>query len=466
MALLSLNYDVLSAIVEQTDPCSALKLSMVSRRAYELGITQALASVTLSRSQLQVSAFCQFMLADRSRLPYLRELTIETGAFGVARYIEFQRSADFSAAAELADLLERTHRLRCLSIACFEDLIASEPRIANAICALPDLVEIRLHNCGQLALGVLSRMRSSLRKLTFTVLFNKKFPAFFHRLQSQDRVETLDVVHLDLSDGSLPDGEVHEIPSMPSVRSLSLRGSTARMSLFVRAMPNLQRLRLSDVYTRAQSAPDSQKNACWTRLAYLKGSVPDLQQWTVTCTVRWLQLGLTAYHYDTALDIIRRTTPTILSLPVETKVAATFWTQFVDAASGVRYLELCLDEGKVQKLSWWLDHIPTLLRALSISSIFLCVRHTQRIGAEEDSKPVDVRSDRTCQTIRERVAAAIPALKYIAIAIATRGEDPFDEHQKAPVWWQVSRMSGLTMLNIVPPEKGATLREHLVNTNY
>ncbi|EPT01651.1 hypothetical protein FOMPIDRAFT_1119859 [Fomitopsis schrenkii] len=293
MALMSLNYDVLSAIVEQTDPCSALRLSMVSRGAYDLGIPQALASVTLSRSQRQVTAFCQFLLADRSRLPYLRELTIKSTAFGVKRRIEFQRTADFSAAPELADTLERARRLQHLSIACFEDLLAREPRIGDVICALPELVEISLDNCGQLAMGVLSRLRRPLRRIKFTVLFNRKLPTFFHRLQSQGQLEALDLSNLDLSDGSQPHGEVHELPPMPS-------------------------------------------------------------HWPVTCPVRWLRLGLTAYQYDTAIDIIRRTTPVVLSLPVETKVDAAFWTRFIAAASRVRHLELCLDEGKVDKLPWWL----------------------------------------------------------------------------------------------------------------
>jgi len=230
-------------------------------------------------------------------------------------------------------------------------------------------------------------------------------------------------------------------------------------------MPNLQRLRLSDVFSKALGGPGGQKKECWTRLAYLKGNVPDLQQWDVACPVRWLQLGLTAYHYDNAVDIIRRTAPTVLSLPVETKVDAIFWTRFVAAASGVRHLELCLDEGKIHKLSWWLDHIPSLLRTLSLASIFICVRHTQRLG-EEDPEPVDVRIDSTCRTIRERVAAAIPALKYVAVAVAVRGEDPFDEQQKVPAWWQITRVSGMTTLNVVPYEKGASLRDHLVNMNY
>ncbi|KAH9915102.1 uncharacterized protein B0H18DRAFT_1125067 [Fomitopsis serialis] len=421
MALLSLNYDVLSAIVEQTDSGSALKLSMASRGAYALGIAQALASVTLSRSQLQLSAFCNYILAEPSRITHLRELTIESPAFGVARHIEFQRTADFSAAAELADVLERAHRLQHLSIACFEGLIASEPRIGDAICALPDLVEISLHNCGRLAMGVLSRLRSPLRKVKFTALFNRKLPTFFHRLQSLDRLETLELAHLDLSDGSQPHGEVHELPHMPSLRSLSLRGSTARMSLFVRAMPNLQRLRLADVFSKAQGGPGGQKKECWARLAYLKGNVPDLQQWDST-------------------SFAAQRPPFVF-------------------AGGDK------DEGKIRKLSWWLDHIPYLLRTLSIASIFISVRYTQRPG-EEDSEPADVRSDSTCRTIRERVAVAIPALKYVAVAIATRGEDPFDEQQKALAWWQITRVSGMTSLNVVPYEKSASLRDHLVNMNY
>lgn len=105
-----------------------------------------------------------------------------------------------------------------------------------------------------------------------------------------------------------------------------------------------------------------------------------------------------------------------------------------------------------------------MLRSLAITSLFLCVRHTQKIGAEEDPAPVDVKNDGTCQTVRERIAVAIPSLKHIAMSLAPRGEDPFDEHQKVPVWWQVKRMSGATKLDMIPYDKAVTLRERLVNS--
>ena len=98
-----------------------------------------------------------------------------------------------------------------------------------------------------------------------------------------------------------------------------------------------------------------------------------------------------------------------------------------------------------------------------MTSVFLCVRHTQKIGAEEDPMLVDVRNDSTCQMVRERVASAIPSLKYIAMSLAPRGEDPFDENQKAPVWWQVTRKSGFTKLDIIPYDEASSLRECIVN---
>lgn len=355
MNLLSLNYDVLGTIFLFTDSSSAMNLSTVSRKAREIGIPYAISNVTLTRSQKQVSQFCQFMLADpQSRLWHMRELIIESSAFGVTRHIEFQRTVDFSASTDLAELLEHTDRLRRLSLACFEGLIAKEPRVSAALCALPDLADVELSNSGQLSLAVLDHLRSSPRHLTFTSLFNKRFPTFFHRLAALKNLEALNLSFLDFSDGSEPYAEVHRIPQMPSLQSLSLRGTTGRMSLFVHALPNLRSLKLLDIYTGVDGESDYLEGGCWSGLDYLSGNIPDFRYWKVRCPVRWLHLDLTAYHYDDTLDIIQRTSPIILSLPVETKVDITFWTRLVSVVPRLRCLELCLDEGRVQKLDRWM----------------------------------------------------------------------------------------------------------------
>lgn len=66
--------------------------------------------------------------------------------------------------------------------------------------------------------------------------------------------------------------------------------------------------------------------------------------------------------------------------------------------------------------------------------------------------------------VRERVASGIPSLKYIAMSLAPRGEDPFDGHQKVPVWWLVTKMSGIPKLDIIPYDKAGILRDRLVNS--
>lgn len=60
---------------------------------------------------------------------------------------------------------------------------------------------------------------------------------------------------------------------------------------------------------------------------------------------------------------------------------------------------------------------------------------------------------------------AIPSLKYIAMSLAPRGEDPFDEHQKVPTWWQVTRVSGFARLDMIPHDRAGTLRDRLINVN-
>ncbi|PCH39625.1 hypothetical protein WOLCODRAFT_146992 [Wolfiporia cocos MD-104 SS10] len=472
MPLLSLNHDVLYEVLAQTDYQSAMRLSMVSRDTHELGIRHALTRVTLSRSQKQVSAFCKFVLADpANRLPNLRELTIESGAFGVARHIEFQRKGDFSAAADLADLLEHADQLRRLSLACFEDLIVTEPRIGAALCALPNLVDLGLHQCGQSSMSIFPLLRSQPRKIAFTSLFNRRLPTFFHRLQGLKQLETLELSHLDLSDGSQPHAEIHEIPSLPTIRSLSLRGCTARMSLFVHAMPHLRSLSIADVFTKVEDHADYTKRGCWAGLTCLRGNVSDFRYWKVRCPVRWLQLDLTAYHYHDALDVIQRTSPVALSLPVETRADAPFWTGVRTAAPRLRYLEVCLDEVKGRSVEWWLrdwltgeqQNICPAMAILPIVAICLCVRKTQWIGADTDQGIPDPRTDAAFRALREGVKGALPSLHFIALALATKGENPFERrHRAAPVWWRVHSSSSGRTLDFIPDDKSGSLRDHLI----
>ncbi|KZS99953.1 uncharacterized protein LAESUDRAFT_765060 [Laetiporus sulphureus 93-53] len=468
MALLSLNYDVLSEIVAQTDAKSALKLSMASRKAYDIGLPQALSCITLSRSQRQISAFCQFVLADpQNRLPCLRELIIESPAFGVARHIEFQRNADFSAAAELADVLEGAHRLKVLSIACFEDLVAKEPRVGSAVCALPDLTDLGLHNCGQAAIALLPRLRSSPHKVSITILFDKKLPTLFQRLVHLRHLESLEISNLDVSDGSQPHGEIHELPIVPSVHSFTLKGSTARMSLFVKAMPNLRDLHISDVYTKVEEDSDHLKDGCWMRLAQLRANVPDLRCWKFVYPVGWLQLGLTAYHYDDAVNTVSRCSPIVLSLPVETKVDATFWTRLVTAAPRLRHLEICLDEGKLRKLNWWIDNIPQILGTLSITSLFICVRHTHWVDSPMECPKSDWLNDASCRRLQEHILASMPSLQYVALAIATKGEDPFESSSRIhPSWWRIRNDSGRRKWEAMSSDVGERLRDHLLQARF
>lgn len=465
MALLALNHDVLFEILSQTDSRSALNLSMVSRKAYDLSLPQALSDVTLSRSQNQVRSFCQFILADlQNRLPYLRQLTIECTSFGVARHIEFHKTVDFSAASDIAELLAKAKRLNRLSIACFEGLIAYEPRISIAVCGIPDLADLALHNCGHLTVAMLPSLRSRPRRLAFTSLFNRSLPSFFHRLIAVDSIETLELSHLSLTDGSQPHEEIHEIPCMPSVRSLILKGCTARMSLFVRAMPNLRSLHISDVYSKVDGHSDHLKSGCWQGLAFLRGNVPDFRQWNVVCPVRQVQLDLTAFHYPDALSVIRHTSPVVLSLPMETKlIDTTFWGDFITATPRLRYLEVCLDEGRQQKLNDWMNIVPNILGNSSIVALSLCVRRTHVMGSRQEPCNKEELRSTVFRRLPERIRTTIPHLRYIGVSLANKGENPFDGRGIVPVWWRIGSARELVP---VPSDSSADMRERLLNADY
>jgi len=158
--------------------------------------------------------------------------------------------------------------------------------------------------------------------------------------------------------------------------------------------------------------------------------------------------------------------PVILSLPVETKVDGTFWTRLADAAPRLRYLEVCLDEGKVQKLETWMRTIPHIISALPLAAIFLCVRNTQLMGSRISPTRPDAVGDIALNRLRDRMMASVPTLEYIGLAIASKGENPFEGEGITPSWWRVTRVGGMQESEAVPFDIAATLREQLLRRHY
>ncbi|GBE87719.1 hypothetical protein BKA93DRAFT_584407 [Sparassis latifolia] len=460
--LLSLNRDVLYIVLSYLNASSALTLSMVSREAYDISLARSLSSVYITQSQDQLRAFCMAMLMNGGvRLPFLRELTIISSAFGVARHIEFTHTVDFSASSQLVDLLEGARRLRRLSISCFEALITHEPRIAAALQALPDLVDVSLHNCGELSLTHLPQMCSQLRRLTFTQLFNKKTPALFERLGALQNLDCLELAHLDIqtdkawppTDSGMAERKKGQIAQIPSLRTLSVHGTKARMSSFVNAFPNLHTLIVSDIYADPVEGDNDTGNfeACWPSLDRLRGNVPDFAHWVIACPVRLLELEQTSYHYATALGVIERTNPIILSLPVETRVSqAAFWGRFVRVVPRLRHLALRLDEGHTMKVDDWMGTIPQILGTIPIQSLSICIRPFRVPSptlnpVRHVAGPVptsDTLTESVLHAFRLHIACTIASLRWVAVTVAEKGkfsvgDTPAVINAEVPLWWRV-----------------------------
>lgn len=152
---LDLNDDVLAMIVSDFTTKDCLQLSLVARRVHLLAKRQALSSVTMGSVQA-VKRICRYMLEDVvGRLQWIRRLSVSVWIpdKGSGRYEWLVKRNGQSEAPMamglLVSLLEQAHGLQYLHVGDVDINLEFDHALLDAICALPNLVELELLRGGR-----------------------------------------------------------------------------------------------------------------------------------------------------------------------------------------------------------------------------------------------------------------------------------------------------------------------------
>lgn len=157
----TLNDDVLEIILSFLKPRDALSLSLTSRAIHAIAQEHAVASVVIKHHS-QIPPMISFFLHDPVRPHLLRELDVRCDFKTLPRIFA---PKDYSAASPLANLLEQASNLRVVRLSWAEQLLKQEPRLGDAVAALPLLDELDLSGLEHRCINVLHRLRSTPRKL-------------------------------------------------------------------------------------------------------------------------------------------------------------------------------------------------------------------------------------------------------------------------------------------------------------
>ncbi|KAH9918684.1 uncharacterized protein B0H18DRAFT_664005 [Fomitopsis serialis] len=320
-----LNYDVLNIILALLPPSDAGKLACTCRLAYYHAIPHLLSDVTLGlhfhrRPKSQLALFCNFVLSDvPNRVSLLRKLHLRRDAFPwveveMAGAVGNPRSGraymvDYSLAGRLAEVIQQADRLEEVLIASADPLLASEPRLVDALASRPRLCRLDLGKCGSTSLECVSRLSGSeVRSLTLSVDDQYvRQSSLYHNLSAFARVsKTLEV--LDLDDAILLTGDLDPDFVLPSVRQLTLRG-WADLSEILRVLPNLRVLHLHTCRFKAAPLSPSLVDFSHAQLDELITDAPV----PLACAVRRVELRFNAFLQHHALAMLERMDPVVLS---------------------------------------------------------------------------------------------------------------------------------------------------------
>lgn len=109
------------------------------------------------------------------------------------------------------------------------------------------------------------------------------------------------------------------------------------------------------------------------------------------------------------------------------------------------------------------ENIPQTFGSSTIISILICIRGTQWIGSNIDNIGPDLQNGTVFRNLRNRLGKTVLSLQYIALTFAAKGENPFNDSHRVPLWWSVDG-SHARKLEAVPLETAERLREQLLKT--
>ncbi|GBE84667.1 hypothetical protein SCP_0606460 [Sparassis crispa] len=387
MSLLSLNDDVLAAIILFMPPSEVLPFSRTCRYAYSAAIPQYLSEVTI-KSTLQLAGFCAFVLAE----PFHRPICIH----GLDLALQIFHEQDICASVcALTDILRRAICLDSLSVRNLENLLLFGPSLRNVLAALPALRQISFRGIGEISLAVLSQMASRPRHVILDTFWNE---AGYTCEGALDKfAQCLETLEIRRASGFV---KLNAEVVWPHVRTLHVAyiDHSTSLSRLAYAFPNVRHFKSM---ASRPFLPDHGPH--WAFLDYVEADIPV----ELFSSIRRLVLRC-PYSRESSeinrltLDMLRRASPVVLACQVHRDIVP----HIADVLPALKYLKILVREdlakSSIESRSLSIAHAVQKLPLVALS---LC---------HGDRWPTALHCDISrLQCIAREVAAVLPTLKDV-----------------------------------------------------
>ncbi|KZT10410.1 uncharacterized protein LAESUDRAFT_810066 [Laetiporus sulphureus 93-53] len=400
MPLLALNDDVLDIIVSFLSPHDALPLMTTCRTAHALALPRLLSEVEFlthtAKTPGRITQFCQFMLADiPHRMPHLRALRLIGNAFATKDF-------DYSAALAMAAVLRHAKCLRELHLRLAGELLACQPRFADAVAALASL-DVLCMSSRMYSWVLLARMRATPRRVEFFadyMAYKDQQRLFWGAALPVRLAPRLEQVRLEMCVPLAENADALRA-AWPHVRELTLVGEVCRMDALARAFPNVRFVRFQDVDFVGKQAPPG-----WSELDHAQWNV--VPRHPLGCKVRRLdvQAALPAASDEVGegfVEVLESASPAVLLCTLPQRGDFSWMMKIAKAAPELKYVHVAapsLDEA-ITSCQDAFAKLP--LAGLSLG-------YTSRMPAFDDG-------ERCAASDARKIAAAIPSLRYVGLNV-------------------------------------------------
>ncbi|RPD57288.1 hypothetical protein L227DRAFT_235612 [Lentinus tigrinus ALCF2SS1-6] len=369
-----------------------------------LAVRHAVADVVFN-SATHLKMFCQFMLDDETRLPYLRKLVMLSGIPASSRF--------YACVGPLTRMLKGATNLSLLTLPAPDLLFDIEDGLRDIVASLEALTSLSLTSFGAESRKLLLQLRSAPR---------------LQRLVISEQW----TVYQNESRGSMI------LPPMTSLHTLILDGvrSPPLLSMLPVVAPAIRSLQVTNVTFWLEDLSQS-KRAWWESLEHIRGDLHAVWSVRIPHPVAMLQVDTTLdprRDWDPAplYEMLAAASPKRLSIGMQARFNQPLWRTYAPAMPRLQYMELVVIESDPcsPDLEFWIKNMSEP----GASALFALAIYIQRPSHDPveyplmpSAGPIDTQLSFRLQAA---LARSLQSLRILALSIGThpaaREEHDFD----------------------------------------
>ncbi|KAI0671958.1 hypothetical protein C8Q78DRAFT_807672 [Trametes maxima] len=491
LALSTLNGDVLCQVASHVRGRDALSLALTSHRIFDFAIHRVnVALVCRTRTDL-IRLHSHLLTGSPKRAVYLRSLTILGPSF-IERpwqedpnWIFPKNTYEYSLATLVGDILSVAPNLTHLLLEHCAPLFQHDPRIGTAIASMSNIARLELRDVDDNVLPLFVNLRSRPRVLhispvkTDSAQSSRVLAVVRSILEAVSPIQELHALDLDLKDiPGLPESKEILSVSLPQIQHLSVHWWHPQFDV-AKTFPNVTVFEQHVNSTQIRRAPQHQQ-APLRRL-----SVTELQTFEAAKhPVHLLHLR----RYPRELRAFRRTmyetSPVGIALHcfIDTPVWLKYWQQLPRAAPRLRFMDVHCHTWERRHEPGWVNNFVQTLRRYKLVSVRIVAPPPPTHDALD--APWDDADVQTLAELPDRIAQAVPTLRYIAWAAKRRDagahlddyvwyEEGYDCAPADYTWYRVERSGekgkgkgsdGERTLRVISASEGERVRRFLLDS--